>query len=259
MTEAPLVRSQIDVGVARITLDSHPNRNALSVRLLEELSAALAEATEAETVRVIVLAAVGSVFCSGADLAEQGGRGESDRPSELIVSVLSMMWHSPKPVVGRINGHARGGGLGLVAACDIAIASEEATFGFPEVRIGVVPAIVSVAVLPRLTDRAAVELFLTGETFDARHAAHVGLVNRAVPAEELDAEVDRCLAMLRRGGPEALAQVKPMIARVRALPMDNAFQEMGALSAARFASEEAQEGRRAFADKREPAWVQGQG
>jgi methylglutaconyl-CoA hydratase len=158
-------------------------------------------------------------------------------------------------VVARVNGHARAGGLGLIGAADIAIAPETATFGFAEVRIGVVPAVIAVTTVPRMTPRAALELFLTGETFDARRAVATGLLNRAVPEDELDAEVERYVDMLRRGGPEALALIKPMLAKVRALPAGEAFQEMAALSAERFGSDEGQEGMRAFAERREPSWV----
>ena len=165
------------------------------------------------------------------------------------------MLESPKPVVARVNGHARAGGLGLIGAADIAIAPAEATFGFAEVRLGVVPAVIAVTTVPRMTARAALELFLTGETFDGRRAVEVGLLNRVVPAEELDAEVERYVGMLRRGGPEALRHIKPMLARVRELSQEEAFRAMAALSAERFASDEGQEGMRAFADRRDPPWA----
>lgn len=253
------VRYEVAAGVARVTLDSPHNRNALSVRLVRELDDALTAAAGDAAVRVIVLSGSGTVFCSGADLKEQrelNERGATGQTAELLAGVLSRIWHCPKPVVGRVNGHARAGGLGLIAACDIAVAPQDATFGFAEVRLGVVPAVISVTVVPRLTPRAALELFLTGETFDGRRAAEIGLINRAVPAGELDVEVDRYVDMLRRGGPEALAHSKRLPSRVRALPMDQAFEEMAALSVARFASEEAREGMRAFAEKRDPRWVQ---
>jgi methylglutaconyl-CoA hydratase len=255
---AQLVRREVDGGVARVTLDSPHNRNAMSVALLTQLLDALDAALEDPSVRVVVLSGTGPVFCSGADLKEQREyreRGEPSPVADLLVAVLSHMLDAHKPVVARVNGHARAGGLGLIGAADIAIAPDDATFGFAEVRIGVVPAVIAVTTVPRMTPRAAVELFLTGETFDGRRAVEVGLLNRAVPAAELDAEVDRYVAMLARGGPEALGHVKPLIARVRDLPPEEAFREMAALSTARFASEEAQEGMRAFAERRQPSWV----
>jgi methylglutaconyl-CoA hydratase len=244
-------------GLARITLDSPRNRNALSTRVLRRLGDLFSEVADDPAVRIVVLSGAGPVFCSGADLAEQ--RELNERGGEpvtvLLADVLQRMSNCPKPIVGRVNGSARAGGLGLIGACDIAVAPQDATFGFAEVRIGVVPAVIAVAVLPRLAPRAALELFLTGETFDGRRAAEVGLINRAVPAEYLDAEVDRYLGMLRLGGPQAVTQVKRLIRRVRELPESQAFAEMAALSGERFGSAEAEEGMRAFAEKRPPSWA----
>jgi methylglutaconyl-CoA hydratase len=218
-----LVHRSTNRGIATITLDSPANRNALSAQLLQELRAQLTESADDDTVRVIVLDHTGPVFCSGMDLKEARG-GVTDSQRENFPALLEQLWSSPKPVVAKLAGPARAGGIGIVAACDIAIAAEEATFAFSEVRIGVVPAIISVTVLPRLDPRQAHELFLTGETFDARRAAHLGLINRAVPAPHLGEEVARYAGML-------------------------------ALSARHFASEEGREGMRAFAEKRRPTWV----
>jgi len=256
--DAPLVRRAREHGVARVTLDSPHNRNAMSVALLTQLVDALDAALADAAVRVVVLSGTGPVFCSGADLKEQRAfreRGEPSPLADLLVAALARVLDSPKPVVARVNGHARAGGLGLIGAADIAIAPEDASFGFAEVRIGVVPAVIAVTTVPRMASRAALELFLTGETFDGRRAVEVGLLNRAVPEGALDAEVDRYVDMLRRGGPEALAHVKPMLARVRDLPRDEAFAAMAELSTERFASDEGQEGMRAFAERREPSWV----
>ncbi len=247
--------------MARITLDSPHNRNAMSVALMRQLLDALERAIGDPSARVLLLGATGPAFCSGADLKEQREyreRGESSPLGELLVSVLSCVQSSPKPVLARVGGPARAGGLGLIGASDIAIAAQEATFAFTEVRIGVVPAVIAVTTVPRMKPRALLELCLTGETFDGRRAAEVGLVNRAVPADELDAEVERYVSMLLLGGPEALSMIKPMLARVRGRPAADAFAEMSELSSARFASAEAQEGMRAFAERRPPAWAEGQ-
>jgi len=254
-----LVHHESAAGVARITLDSPPNRNALSIALLQQLQEALERALRDPETRVIVLTGTGSVFCSGADLREQrdyNERGGRSPVSGMLVDLLTLVQGAAKPIVARINGHARAGGLGLIGAADIVVSVQEATFGFAEVRIGVVPAVIAVTTLPRLTPRAATELLLTGENFDAARAVEIGLINRAVPGAELDVEVDRYVEMLRLGGPEALAIVKEMIARVRALPVHEAFREMVELSAERFASREAQEGMRAFAEKRPPSWAE---
>ena len=254
---APLVHLVVEGGVARVELDSPRNRNALSAQLTTELLQALGRARDDDAVRVVVLAATGPVFCSGLDLREQRSRDAEGRlPAEPpVAEVLTALWDSPKPVVARVQGPARAGGLGLVGACDVVVAAASATFAFPEVRLGVVPAMISTTCLPRMTPRAGLELFLTGEAFDAARAVEVGLVNAAVPDDALDAAVDRYVAMLLLGGPQALALTKDVVRRVPGLPLHEAMAEMAALSRERFGSEEGREGMRAFAEQRPPSWV----
>nr|WP_233508092.1 enoyl-CoA hydratase-related protein [Spongiactinospora gelatinilytica] len=254
-----LVYTRAADGVATITMDSPRNRNALSARLLDELADRLRWALDEDGVRVIVLTATGTVFCSGADLKEQRA-AEPGRPASAPVTgalpeIMSLLWNSPKPVICRLNGTARAGGLGLVAACDFAIAPRSASFAFSEVRLGVVPAMISVTVLRRVEPRAAAEYFLTGEVFDADRAAQIGLLTRAVPDDELDATVEHYAGMLRLGGPEALAIAKRLVREVPALPLEEGMHRMAGLSAERFTSEEGQEGIRAFAEKRRPSWA----
>ena len=252
MTE--LVHLDVAAGVATITLDSPANRNALSAQLRHELRAHLDTALADYAARVLVLTHTGRVFCAGMDLKEARGAGVEQQGVREFPEILELVWSSPKPVVARVAGPARAGGVGLVAACDVAVAAHDATFAFSEVRIGVVPAIISVTVLPRLLPRAAHELFLTGETFDATRAAAVGLVNSAVPAGGLDAEVARYVEMLRLGAPGALAATKEMLRAPRG-GMAEQFDEMLELSAGFFAGEEGQEGMRAFAEKRPAYWA----
>ena len=263
-----LVHLGVEAGRATITLDSPSNRNALSAPLRRELREHLDAALADDAVRVVVLTHAGPVFCSGMDLRESRGAGAGDQGVQEFPGILTTLWHSPKPVIARIAGPARAGGVGLVAACDIAIGARAggsdspaapggATFAFTEVRIGVVPAVISVPVVPRLLPRAAEELMLTGETFDADRAAAVGLLNRAVDPGDLDAEVTRYTDMLARGGPRALAATKAMLRRTPAPDMAADFDAMLRLSAEFFASEEGQEGMAAFAEKRSPTWVPG--
>lgn len=251
-----LVHLDVAGGVATITLDSPANRNALSAQLRRELLAHLDTAIADVTARVIVLTHTGTVFCAGMDLKESRGADTQSQGVNEFPAILQRIWNSPKPVVGRITGAARAGGVGMVAACDIAVAAAEVTFAFSEVRIGVVPAVISVTVLPRLLPRAAHELFLTGETFDADHAATIGLINSSVPGFDVDTEVRRYVEMLRLGAPGALAATKEMLRGERAASMADQFAAMQALSAPFFAGEEGQEGIRAFAEKRKPAWAQ---
>jgi len=250
-----LVHRHTAGGVSTLTLDSPHNRNALSRQLMAELTAALTAAQEDDDVRAIVLTHAGPVFCSGMDLSKSRGASATGMGVNAVPAILQSIWTSPKPVLARVAGPARAGGVGLIGACDLAVAVRTATFAFSEVRIGVVPAVISVTVLPRLLPRAAHELFLTGEVFDGDRAAAIGLVNSAVDAEDLDDEVRRYLDLLVLGAPGALAATKQMLRRPAATSMDEDFAAMLDLSARHFAGEEGQEGMAAFAEKRPARWV----
>lgn len=252
---AELVHYSTDNGVATITLDSPHNRNALSAQLRRELRDHLGTALADSAVRVIVLDHTGPVFCAGMDLKEAGSASSSTDGVNEFPEILTQIWTSAKPVVARLAGPARAGGVGIVAAADIAVAVDDATFAFTEVRLGLVPAVISVTVLPRLLPRAAHELFLTGEKFTAARAVEIGLLNAAVPASSLDAEVRRYTDMLALGGPTALAATKEMLRRARAADLADDFADMLQLSAGFFAGAEGQEGIAAFAQKRPPNWV----
>lgn len=252
---AELVHYTTDRGVATITLDSPHNRNALSAQLRRELRDHLTTAAGDDAVRVIVLDHTGPVFCAGMDLREAGTAGSSTAGVNEFPEILTQLWTSRKPVVAKLAGPARAGGVGIVAASDIAVAVDTATFAFTEVRLGLVPAVISVTVLPRLLPRAAHELFLTGESFDAVRAKDIGLLNAAVPADRLDAEVARYTGLLALGGPTALAATKDLLRRTRAADLADDFAEMLELSAGFFAGAEGQEGIAAFATKRPASWV----
>ncbi len=251
------VETDLANGVLTVTLADEDNRNALSSRLTTELTEALDDADSDPEVRVVVLTNRGRVFCAGADLSERssGGSGSSSKPVDPT-RLFGRFRESPKPYVGRIAGHCVAGGMGLAAAMDISIAIEEAKFGFTEVRIGVAPAIISVVCLPKIRPADAREAFLRGSRFLASDAARMGLINAAVPVEELDAAVDAVVADLKAGGPEAIAAAKQLMARVPGMPIDEAFQWTGELSASLFRGEEAAEGMRAYLDKRPPSWTQ---
>lgn len=252
-TAAPLVRTQVTGGVATITMDSPDNANALSTGLLTLLRAQIEQALADEHARVLVLTGAGRVFCSGADLKE--ARTSPAGAVTLMAGVFDTLWNSSKPVIARVNGAARAGGLGLIAACDIAIAAERASFAFTEVRIGVAPALISVLCLRRMTPRAAAEYFLTGEVFGAARAAEVGLVTASVPDADLDAQTARYAGMLLRGAPGALAATRAVLREGTAEPVSDGFARMAELSGTLFAGEEAREGREAFAAKRDPSWA----
>ena len=248
-----LVRYESADEVATITLDSPATRNALSSVLLAQLREALAGALSDPGCRVVVLTGADPAFCSGADLKES--RTSPGAASGLFPQVLQLIWDSHKPVVCRVNGSTRAGGIGLVAACDIAVASQSATFAFSEVRIGATPAIIAVPCLRRMEPRAAAGYFLTGETFDAQRAAEIGLLTGAVPKIQLDEEIARYTDLLLRGAPGALAATKRVLREAGSMPVPTGLARLAELSAARFASEEAQEGMAAFAEKRAPRWA----
>lgn len=249
-----MIRHEVAGGVATITLDSPHNRNALSQQLITDLLAALHTAVADPGTRVIVLSHTGPAFCAGADLKETVAGFQSGQvPAGRMGEVLAALWESPKPVIARVGGAARAGGLGIVAAADIAVCSDDVTFAFTEVRIGVIPAVISATVLPRLAPRAAAELFLTGDTFDARRAVEVGLVTAAVPAASLDSSVDAYARALLRGAPGALAGTKDLLrSSVR-----ERLAELTELSVRYFTSDEGREGISALLAKRSPSWVQG--
>ena len=252
----PATLYDVTNGVATIILNRPDNRNALSTELVDALAGDLTRAIGDPGVHVIVLTGTGNTFCAGADLKER--RTATADPGELpmFVRVFQQIQAAPKPVVGRINGHALAGGLGLAASCDISIAAESATMGFTEVRIGVAPAIISVVCLPKMRTADATLLFLTGERVGAARAAEVGLISKAVPDAELDMAVAEVVAKLRLGGPIALAKSKELLARVPAFAdQTEAFRWTAQMSAGLFASDEGVEGMTAFAGRRPPNWA----
>ncbi len=249
MTEA-LVDVQHGDGIRTLTLDSPANRNALSIRLLEQLAQALRDATADADVRAVVLTGAGTVFCSGADLSERGS-GAPNRMPEILTTMVD----SPVPVLVRVNGHTRAGGLGLIAAADIAVATEAATFAFSEVRVGVAPAMILVPALRVMDRRFLTRMVLTGERFDAGQAAAAGLLSAVVEDDAaLDAWVDGQTDALRRSAPGAVRATKELL---RALPAQNwsdGLESAASTSADLFAGQEATEGMAAFLEKRRPAW-----
>jgi methylglutaconyl-CoA hydratase len=250
-----LVRTVTVAGVTTLTLDSPANRNALSTPLMSRLLDLLGDALTDPDVRAVVLSHTGPVFSSGADLKETAEAREAGKvPAELLADVLAALWEFPKPVVARIAGPARAGGLGLIAAADIAVCTREATFAFTEVRLGVIPAVISATVLPRLTTRAAAELYLTGELFDGVRAAEVGLVTAAVSAEGLDAVVAGYCDALVRGGPLALAGTKQLLRRTPGASIRADLADLAERSGGYFRSPEGREGVAAFREKRKPAF-----
>ncbi|MBW1597033.1 enoyl-CoA hydratase family protein [Streptomyces sp. JJ38] len=247
--EKDLVLSTDERGVRTLTLDSPHNRNALSLPLMTELRQALERAAADATVRAVLLTHTGNTFCSGADLSGRGGTPED------LVALLRALVELPKPVLGRVTGHVRGGGLGLLGACDISCAAApSSSFAFSEVRIGVAPAVISLPLLPRLEPRAATRYYLTGERFDAAEAARMGLITQA--ADDVDAALTPVLDSLRRCSPQGLAAAKQLVTAEVLRAFDRDAGSLTALSARLFGSAEAREGMTAFLERRDPEWAQ---
>ena len=252
-----LIGTEFEDGVLTVTLRDEENRNALSAELTSELSQTLDEAESNSEVRVIVLTNSGRVFCAGADLSERSSRKKNKSQTKPVdpSEIFSRFRKSSKPYIGKITGHCVAGGMGIAAAMDISIAIEEAKFGFTEVRIGVAPAMISVLCLPKMRSAEASEAFLRGNRFSASEAARMGLINAAVPANEIDSAVQEVVSDIKAGGPEAIATAKQLILRVPQMQLDEAFNWTSELSSNLFRSEEAKEGMKAYLDKRPPSWM----
>ncbi|WP_375486487.1 enoyl-CoA hydratase family protein [uncultured Mycobacterium sp.] len=251
-----LVRYAVDGHVARLTLDSPHNRNALSSTLVSQLHQGLRDAAADPQVRVVVLGHTGGTFCAGADLSEASGGDPFEMAAERareLAALLRAIVELPLPVIGAINGHVRAGGFGLVGACDIAVAGPHSSFALTEARIGVAPAIISLTLLPKMSARAAARYYLTGEKFDAHEAAGVGLITMA--ADDVDAAVAKLVAEVRRGSPQGLAASKALTTAAVLEGFDRDAERLSVDSARLFASDEAREGMLAFLQKRPPRWA----
>ena len=244
-------------GVMTATLVDEENRNALGSALLQGLMDAINAANSDSSVRALVITNEGSTFCAGANLKEQSGAVKAAADSKIgFHDVLEAIQHSRTPIIGRIAGHVVGGGNGLASALDISIADEDVKFGFTEVRLGVIPAIISVVCLPKMRAGEAMEAFLRGNRFPASRAAELGLINRAVPAADLDDAVEEVIADLRKGGPEALGLAKRLVYDVPSMEQKEAFEWTSRLSAKLFRGDEAAEGMAAFLGRRKASWAE---
>jgi methylglutaconyl-CoA hydratase len=242
------LRIDRDGPVLRITLARPERRNAFDAALIAELADVFADVGDA---RAVVLAGEGPSFCAGADVDWQRSAidlsyDENVEDALRLYRMLEVVDSCPAPVVARIHGYALGGGSGLAACTDVTVAGEDAVFGFSEVRLGIMPAVISPFVLPRIGPGAARRYFLTGERFDAATALRIGLVHEVAP--DLDAAVERVVVALLAGGPEAVRAAKQLVREAPEAP------EVAHRAAALRTSPEGQEGLRAFLEKRDAAW-----
>ncbi len=247
--------------VEHVVLNRPDVRNAFNDDVIAELTAWAAAARTDEKLRVVVLAGEGKVFSAGADASWMVrmidySRDENERDATRMAEMFLALDTLPAAVIGRIHGAALGGGAGLAAVCDIAVADEDAVFGFTETKLGILPAVISPYVLPKIGPSAARELFLTGMRFSARRAREIGLVHAVVPVSKLDETVGRYVAELLSAAPTGVAAAKALIARVRGQSTADAMRITAQAIAAQRVSPEGQEGLRAFLDKRKPRWME---
>ena len=262
-----LVDYQVEGHVARITINRPEAKNAINPEVACRLTDAWHSVRDNAEVRVAVLTGTGDVFCAGADLGRlipliSGSRSAEDEWDErmladrtILETALLREFDPIKPVIAAINGAAFAGGLGLVGAADIVISREDVQMSFSEVRIGVIPAIISVVCLPKLGAHHGMKLFLTGELFDGHQAVAMGLAHRAVPADQLHAAVEEEVAMINLGGPIAVQECKKLARRVPTLTTAEAFKETAEWSTRMFRSDEGAEGMASFREKRKPSWI----
>jgi enoyl-CoA hydratase len=248
------VRYHVDRAIATITLDAPENRNALSAALVASLLMHLRATGADDAVRAVVLTHTGTTFCAGADLKEQAAEGGPAAGTRRMLELLRAVVELPKPVLAQVDGHVRAGGIGLVGACDVAVAGPATTFAFTEVRLGLAPAIISLTTLGRMTQRAVSRYYLTGETFSAHAAADAGLVTTAV--DDAAAATAAMCDALRACSPQGLAETKPLTTAAVRAAFDAHGEVVQALSRRLFESDDAREGMQAFLQKRLPRWAE---
>ncbi len=255
------IETALNQGVALIWLNRPEKRNAIDDRMIGELADAFEAAIEDDEVRSILLAGRGEAFCAGGDLqwmkrAREFTPQQAHDDSLRLARLLRTIHDSPKPVVARVHGSCFAGGIGLAAACDVAIAGAETRFSLSEVKLGLIPSVISPYVIGAIGAHRARRYFLTAEVFDAAEAYRIGLVHDIAQDPELDGTINAVLGQLAMGGPKALAQAKQLIRDVDGRDIDDALVDETSARIARIrASDEAQEGIAAFFERRRAAWV----
>ena len=255
-----LVTYEREGATARLTLNSPHNRNALSTALVEQLDDGLTRASADQGVRAVILGHTGGTFCAGADLSEAARSGGLGAPSDLaadrareLTRLLRRILELRLPVIAAVDGHVRAGGLGLVGACDIAVAGSSSTFALTEARIGVAPSIISLTLLPKMTARAAGRYFVTGEKFGAAEAAAMGLIT--VATNDVATTVAELTSAIAQGSPQGLAASKALTTAAVIDDFERRAEKLTQESAKLFVSAEAREGMLAFIEKRSPGWI----
>lgn len=261
MSNYETVALSIEDKVARVALNRPEIHNAFNEVMIAELLEIFRKLKDDEKLRVVILTGEGKSFCAGADIhwmkkMKNYTYEENVEDALALANLMYEMFSFPKPLVGRINGAAIGGGTGLVSVCDIVIAAEDARFSFSEVKIGLVPACISPYILNRVGFTKANMFFLTGERFDAHRALNVGLVDEVVPLSILDSRVDKLAEQLISSGPQALATAKKLLRDIPHMAMEEKRRHSAEVLARLRISDEGQEGLAAFLEKRKPKWAE---
>ncbi len=263
MTEQLLITTIDSEGVARLTMNRPEIKNAFNTELINQICDTMGRLYSDPNVRVVVMTGAGDAFSAGADLhmmkrVAEYSPDENRDDARRLAHMLASIYESPKPTIALVNGPAMGGGLGLIAACDIAIGAEESFFALSEVRLGLIPAVISPFVIQAIGVRQARRYFLSGERFDAAKAKDMGLLHVTAPRAGLDAALADILKSLLACGPSAQGEAKALIHAVANKPIDDSVLSDTAGRIARLrASEEGKEGVTAFLEKRKPGWIKG--
>lgn len=256
-------RLEQDKAVATLTLDRPDVRNAFDETMIAELSCAFDEVACDETIRVLILTGAGAVFCAGADLnwmKRVAGYSyeENLEDARVFAKMIEKLYRIPKPTIASVNGACMGGGVGLVCACDVTVASTDAVFALREVLLGIAPATIAPYVLRKMGERWARDYFLTGRTFDAQRAKEIGMVDDVVAPGDLDAQSRRWAQRFLHAGPDAARVTKALISRVAWSSIEDVQEEMADVIARLRCSAEGREGFQAFFEKRRPSWDSGE-
>ncbi|MDX1781205.1 MAG: crotonase/enoyl-CoA hydratase family protein [Thalassovita sp.] len=246
-------------GVATLWLDREEKHNALSAQMIAEIHAAAGELAADDTVRVVVLAAKGRTFCAGGDLGWMRQQFEADRDTRMaeatkLARMLQALNTLPKPLIGRVQGNAFGGGVGMASVCDIAIGADQVSMALTETRLGLIPATIGPYVCARMGEAKARRVFMSGRRFGADEAVELGLLAKSVPAEQLDAAVEAEIAPYLDCAPGAVARAKALLRTLGARIDEDIIRHTATELAACWEGAEAPEGIGAFFDKRKPSW-----
>jgi methylglutaconyl-CoA hydratase len=256
----PVLQRFTTGAVAEVRLNRPDVRNAFNAELIAALTAEFQALAQDQNVRAVVLCGEGKVFCGGADISWMRASldltyDENVADAKAMSDMFRAIDRCPKPVIGKVHGAALGGGAGLAAVCDIVVASVDAVFGFTEVKLGIIPAVISPFVLAKIGVSNARALFVTGERFDAKRAQHIGLVHEVVIADTLDVCIERITGEIVSAGPNAVAAAKALIPRVTAAGYDESRSITAEAIARQRTTPEGQEGLRAFLERRKASWI----